>query len=599
LIFSLFQLFFYIEQANENSSGKDFTPGHKMKQITYHACLCWFIVTTSLYFSGCNGKLKNENAKASVANGEVIFNQNCTSCHSIHRDGIGPALGGITHVANDEWIKKFITNPKAMIQSGDERSAVLMERYTSIMPSFEHYTENDLDDIVAFLHTQTATTARNRVDPLALKNPIPASIPRSDLVVEIREVTTIPPSSNEGQLTRICKLDYRPDTKTVYVVDLRGKLYELYNNRPRIYLDMAKERPNFIHKPGLATGFGSFAFHPGFSDNGLLYTTHAEAKGSAPADFSYDDSIKVMLQWVLTEWKTDKPQAFPFQGKGRELLRINMVHSYHGAQEIAFNPFANRDDEDYGLLYMGIGDGSSVEFGFPFLAHSRERIWGTIIRIDPSGRNSRNGKYGIPPTNPFVGSGNPNTLGEIYAYGFRNPHRISWTKRDKMLATNIGHHNIESLNLIEGGRDYGWPIREGSFLMDLSKGMHNIYPLPEDDEKYGVTYPVAEYDHDEGNAISGGYEYLGSRIPELKGKYLFGDIVNGRLFYIETDMLNHGARSEIKEWQVSIDGEVKTLTQLCSAEKVDVRFGRGADGEMYILTKPDGKVYQLTRIKSR
>ena len=560
--------------------------------IARHRSTYWLTLAVLLYLFACSGKDKKD-LKASAAKGEAIFNQDCASCHSIQRNGIGPALGGITNVAKEEWIKKFIANPKAVIESGDERAAVLMERYTMLMPSFEYYTDDDLDNIVAFLRTQKASTAKNRIDPLALKDPIPTPITRSGLVVEMTEVAIIPPSSTEGQLTRICKLDYRPDTKALYVVDLRGKLYELYNNTPRIYLDMAGERPDFIHKPGLATGFGSFAFHPGFNENGLLYTTHAEAKGSAPADFSYDDSIKVMLQWVLTEWKTDNPQAFPFEGKGRELLRINMVHSYHGAQEIAFNPSAKKGDEDYGLLYMGIGDGASVEFGFPFLAHSKEKIWGTIIRIDPSGSNSRNGKYGIPATNPFANSGNPNVLGEIYAYGFRNPHRISWTNSGKMLATNIGHHNIESLVLIEPGRDYGWPIREGSFLMDVSKGMHNIYPLPKDDKKYGITYPVAEYDHDEGNAISGGYEYLGSRIPALKDKYLFGDIVNGRLFYIGTGNLNHGARAEIHEWQVAINGEIKTFRQLCGAEKVDLRFGRDSDGEIYILTKPDGKVYTL------
>jgi glucose/arabinose dehydrogenase len=313
------------------------------------------------------------------------------------------------------------------------------------------------------------------------------------------------------------------------------------------------------------------------------------------ADFAYNDSIKVMLQWVLTEWTTEKPKAFPFSGKGRELFRINMVHSFHGVQEITFNPLANPGDEDYGLLYIGIGDGSSVEFGFPFLAHSKQKVWGTILRIDPSGRNSRNGKYGIPKNNPFVNDNDPNTLKEIYAYGFRNPHRISWTKAGQILASNIGHHNIEALNMILPGHDYGWPIREGGFVMDLAKGMRNVYPLPADDKKYGVTYPVAQYDHDEGNAISGGYEYWGSAVPELKGKYLFGDIVNGRLFFVEMKDLKIGSQAAIKECQISVNGTKKTLKELCGAEKVDVRFGRDHLGELYVMTKPDGKVYRIVK----
>jgi hypothetical protein len=71
-------------------------------------------------------------------------------------------------------------------------------------------------------------------------------------------------------------------------------------------------------------------------NNGLLYTTHSEAPVSGKADFSYFDSIKVTMQWVLTEWKTDQPAAATFSGKGRELLRVNMVTGIHGVQEYYF-----------------------------------------------------------------------------------------------------------------------------------------------------------------------------------------------------------------------------------------------------------------------
>jgi len=73
-------------------------------------------------------------------------------------------------------------------------------------------------------------------------------------------------------------------------------------------MDMAKLKPEFINEPGLGTGFGSFAFHPDFAKNGLLYTTHTEAPNSGKADFTYADSIKVTLQWVLTEWKAYEPK---------------------------------------------------------------------------------------------------------------------------------------------------------------------------------------------------------------------------------------------------------------------------------------------------
>jgi len=165
-----------------------------------------------------------------------------------------------------------------------------------------------------------------------------------------------------------------------------------------------------------------------------------------------------------------------------------------------------------------------------------------------------------------------------------------------MIAFNIGHSNIESINLIKPGHDYGWPIREGNFLLNPYGDLKRIYSLPINDSTYKVTYPVAEYDHDEGKAISGGYEYLGT-MPALKGKLLFGDIPTGRLFYVDLADLKQGEFATIKEWRVSLNGVVMTLKQVCGNDRVDLHFGRDAKGELYILTKADGKIYKLVSVK--
>src|SRR5688572_1657194 len=563
-------------------------------------------VLGSVFFilPGCQSKTSSSTDTitpdtAAIKKGQTIFSQQCAACHNFSQDGIGPQLGGITSSVSTEWIENFIKDPKEMIESGDERSHQLFEKFKTVMPSFANFCDEELHGIISFLGTKKAVDPRKtKFDPNALTNPIPEPIAVSDLTIGLELITTIPPSSTEGQRTRICKLDFRPDTKELFVVDLRGKLYKLEDNKPLLYLDMVKEKPKFIHKPGLATGFGSFAFHPDFQKNGLLYTTHVESPGSGKADFAYNDSIKVTLQWVLSEWKTETPNAFPFSGKSRELFRINMVGSFHGVQEITFNPLAKRGDEDYGLLYIGIGDGSSVEFGYPFLVHSPEKIWGSIIRIDPAGNNSANGQYGIPLSNPLAKSKNPNTVREIYANGFRNPHRLTWTKKGEMLASNIGHHNIEALYMVLSGHDYGWPIREGTFVMKADENMNNIFALPADDSVYHITYPVAQYDHDEGNAISGGFEYWGKNLPELKDKCIFGDIVKGRLFYVEMSDLKIGKQATIKEMKVALNGKVTTLVELCGAQKVDMRFGRDHMGELYVLTKPDGKVYKVVSART-
>jgi len=554
------------------------------------------------FFSSCtSGPSKDKSSISTdsliIAAGEVSFGKNCSGCHNFRQDGIGPQLGGITKANSADWIHDFIRDPKKMIESGDERAKQLNNKYKTTMPSFASLEDEEVNAIIAFLHTHQSRGKQEETKVAnELSNPISDTIELSNLLVNIVPFAQFPPSGNSGKmpLTKITQLSYQPNTGDLFIVDLRGKLYKMQDNKPVVYMDMAKLKPDFINEPGLATGFGSFAFHPNFNNNGFLYTTHTEASASAKADFTYADTIKKTLQWVLTEWKTENPKMAGFSGTPRELFRVDMVSGIHGVQEITFNPLAKPGNKDYGMLYIGVGDGGSVENGYAFLVHSNKNIWGTILRIDPMKRNSANGQYGIPPDNPFANKQNENAIGEIYAYGFRNPHRITWTRSGKMLASNIGQGNIESLDLIIPGHDYGWPIREGNFVSaDVNDNLGKVFPLPPDDSTYHITYPVAEYDHDEGKAISGGFEYWGTTIPQLKGKFIFGDIPAGRLFYINTGEIKQGKQTPIKEWRIALNGVTRTLAELCGSERTDLHFGRDSRGELYILTKADGKLYKL------
>ena len=558
------------------------------------------ILSCLFYLSSCKpGTSSNDSIatdSVSIAVGERSFNINCSGCHNFRQDAIGPQLGGVTNDVSAEWITNFVKDPQQLINSKDVHALQLHDKYKTTMPSFSWLKEDEIKNIIAFIHSRKENRRQvvNENDN-AISNPISEPIKLSDLLVGLKLVTQFPASSDSGKspLARITEMKIQPGTNDLFVVDLRGKLYRLRNDKPVVYMDIAKVRPQFINEPGLATGFGSFAFHPEFFRNGLLYTTHTEAANSGKADFGYADSIKITLQWVLTEWNVD-PKSETFSGTGRELLRVNMVSGSHGVQEISVNPLSKKGDPDYGLLYIGVGDGGAVENGYQFLAHDKAKIWGTILRIDPAGKNSTNGHYGIPQTNPFAQD--KDALGEIYAYGFRNPHRFTWSKKGEMLACNVGHSNIESVNLIKPGHDYGWPIREGSFLVNPYGDLKRIYSLPANDTVYKITYPVAEYDHDEGKAISGGFEYLGT-IPGLKGKFLFGDIPTGRLFYIDMADMKEGRFATIKEWRVTLNGEIKTLKQLCGNDRVDLHFGRDTKGELYMMTKADGKFYKLTSAK--
>ena len=558
------------------------------------------IISQLVIFMSCNsGSANGASAIATdsvtIAQGSHSFESKCSSCHNFYLDGIGPQLAGVTEDNSLEWIKSFIKDPKAKIDSGDSTAKKLFKRYKTFMPSFSNVSDSEMNSIIAFLHTKKKQH-RNYVkeDTNDIKNPIVDTIQMSNLVVGVDSFTQIPASADQAPFTRITKLAPQPGTGKLFVVDIRGKLYALENGQPKVYLDLAAERPKLVTQPGIATGFGSFAFHPEFMKNGILYTSHAEYPGFRKSDFHYADTIPVMLQWVVTEWKGD-PTSFPFKGTSREIFRIDMPTSIHGVQEIAFNPLAKRGSEDYGLLYIGIGDGGSKEVGSPLVSPEPHSVWGSILRIDPSGNNSKNGKYGIPASNPFAKRDSSVYAQEVYAWGFRNPHRISWTSSGKLLAINIGEHAIEALNMIMPGHFYGWPIREGTFTETFFNDIGKVYPLPSNDSIYHITYPVAQFDHDEGTAISGGFEYHGKSVPQLVGKYVFADLGTGKLFYVETKDLKLGKQATIKKWNISKNGKLTSVAQLCNNPRVDMRFGMDSQGELYILTKYDGKIYRLVK----
>lgn len=557
--------------------------------LLFISLLCFTAFSCSQNTETANSISSDE---AVIAAGKVTFDQMCGACHNFQQAGIGPQLGGLTNEVSAEWIKSFTKNPQAMIDAGDERAVALFKKFNSYMPSFSYLSDEQIDQVIAFMHTKQAPTM-GRSSGEALENPIPETIPMSDVVVEMIQVASIPPSNDKMPINRVTKMDHIPGTKRSFVVDLNGKLYELVDDEPRLYMDMSAERPEFVKEPGLANGFGSFAFHPEFSTNGLLYTTHTEPAGTAPADFAYADSIPVKFQWVLTEWTTNTQAKAPFKSSSsRELFRLNVVTQIHGVQDIRFNPLVNKGAVDYGLLYIGVGDGGAAENGYAFLIDNLQTVWGSILRIDPLGNNSGNGQYGIPATNPFINDSNPNTVKEIYAKGFRNPHRLTWLQSGDMLASNIGHHSIESLYMIFPGHNYGWPYREGTFVINPYDDMQKIFNNTIDPND-PITYPVAQYDHDEGNAILGGFEYLGSDVAALKGKYVFGDIVHGWLAFVEVEELKPGQQAIIKKWQVSMNGKPVNFKEICGCQKVDLRLGMDADGELYIFTKSDGKAFKL------
>ncbi|MPZ97009.1 MAG: hypothetical protein GEU96_19380 [Propionibacteriales bacterium] len=448
-----------------------------------------------------------------------------------------------------------------------------------------------------------------------IDDPIPTDPVDAGLALTVEEFASFPksepvPAPVDPRLMRQARINYLgevPDgSGRMYVPDLNGKLYLVEDGTPTPYLDVgARFAPDFWSGRGLGSGFGFTAFHPEFADTGTFYTVHTEANDALTTKTpDLTPQPNTAVHGVITEWTADDPAADTFSGTQREVIRLGFASNVHGIQQIAFNPNAEPGDEDYGLLYVAAGDGGrGTSTDVP---QDRAMPHGKILRIDPFGTNGDNGEYGIPPSNPFVGE--PGTLGEIYAIGMRDPHRFSWDTggSGRMFLGHIGEHAIEAVYDVQAGDNFGWSEREGRFVFNRADRC-NLYPLPEDDEQFGYTYPVAAFDHDppdgwpctldSGHAISGGFVYRGDDIPELKGKYVFGDLVDGRVFYTNAGEMRRGKEQLATLYQLRIlddAGKRVSMQDLAGDARVDLRFGTDGEGELYLLAKANGKIWKVT-----
>jgi plastocyanin/glucose/arabinose dehydrogenase len=430
----------------------------------------------------------------------------------------------------------------------------------------------------------------------ALGNPIPEPIPPGPLTVGLKAVATGLTAPNRGT--------FAPgDRKRLFVADQAGILWaiELDTGRKRVFGDFSHLLvPLGIAGPGSfdERGFLGVAFHPGYRANGRLYTFTSEP-ANGPADFStLPSGTAPNHQGVVREWRVSSPKKTTAQvnrSRSRVLLRIDEPQFNHNGGDLAFG----RD----GLLYIALGDGGNADD--QGVGHSPQgngqdlgTVLGKILRIDPNRRRSANGQYGIPGTNPFAARKAASRGGqagcqdgrcdEIYAYGFRNPFRFSFDRaRGDLYVADVGQNDIEEVNVVKAGGNYGWPIREGRFCFDANgeaAGFVTGAPACGPDS---LIDPVAQYDHDEGLSVIGGFVYRGRAIAGLRGRYVFGDYArtfnrDGRLFHL--------TRSNL----VTPTGIKATdLAELRLADRnglglAVLGFGQDAAGELYVLGNETG-----------
>ena len=347
---------------------------------------------------------------------------------------------------------------------------------------------------------------------------------------------------------------------------------------------------------------------------GLLGVAGVFAAGSDSATTGQNDATSGDIEVYEPSVDLQLATATYDGGAPRELIRLEQPFSNHNGGQLSFNPLAQPNSPDFGLLYMGVADGGSG--GDPLNnAQKLSSAFGKMFRIDPLGKNSTNGKYGIPKDNPYANDNDPNTLGEIYAYGFRNAHRVSWDTDGTMFASDIGMNQIEEVNIVRNGENYGWMTREGYWENGRWRGgqLRELFPLAADvlngKTKDGFTYPVAMYDHDEGRAVTAGFAYRG-RIAALRDKFVFGDIQNGRLFASDLaamkkadDGIPHTV-APVEEIQLFVRGaegrrtyvafrELIEMVNGTTATRADLHISRTRDGELLLTSRQDGMIRML------
>lgn len=540
--------------------------------------------------------------------------------------------------------------------------------------------------LAAVLTVAPGATADRAQRAMNRKNPAP----RTGLALEIADFAALPitglpdgTGNNAGSLARINVMRQEPGPLgRFFINDLTGPFYivDPRTKNATTYLDFngRGSRTGLFDKlttdAGLASGFISFEFDPDYVHNGRFYTIHLEETAlpgsltpdnrSAPAlDVAgYTPTAPVVTpglvdhEGVLIEWTDSNTQNTTFEGRARELLRIPLNSRIHPLGDLSFNPAARPGDADWRMLYVACGDGGSGDSrGTNRLNPQRlDTLVGKILRIVPDlGEHTKdstvsdNGRYRVPRDNPFsaVAGARP----EIWAYGVRNPHRLGWHSEGgttHLIASMIGWRIWETVLLIHKGGNYGFPLREGG---EVVAGDRTSAALPQPDvlpvqvtdtiTAGAVTpmYPVLRYGHgqDGGDAIAGGFVYSGKRIPQLVGKFVFGDISTGRLWWADfKDMraADDGVGrtvAPIHELQIWWDNPADspdrgrqrypTMAPIVTAAyhtrggrdpdlpgtgavagsgRVDLRFAIDRNGELYLLSKSDGVIRAVTGVVS-
>lgn len=359
------------------------------------------------------------------------------------------------------------------------------------------------------------------------------------------------------------------DTNRLFILEQNGLIRVIQDGvlspTPALNIQSLVQPPLNASNANDERGLLGLAFHPGYANPAspgyrTLYTYNSEQTNGT---LTYPVPVGAVNNYrnVLNEWKISATNASVIDPSSqREIISFGKNAGNHNGGTCTFGPD--------GYLYLALGDGGNAnDTGTGHIspggnAQNLSTPLGKMLRIDPLNPLlttnspdliSTNGQYRIPTNNPFQGIGQ---VPEIYAYGLRNPYRFCFDPvTGDLIEGDVGQNNIEEINRITRAGNYGWAVKEGDFLFNQTNGPAGLagtigappghfspaIPAGLIDPITSTNGGILEYDHNNGISITGGFVYRGTAIPQLYGKYIFGDLaliptpirINGRLFYAD------------------------------------------------------------------
>jgi glucose/arabinose dehydrogenase len=391
--------------------------------------------------------------------------------------------------------------------------------------------------------TRAAVAATQPVPPTQTQLAPPAGNPAS---IPTDSVTTFPDPANfawapvVSGLTKPLGMAALPDASgRMLVLEQPGtiRIVENGNLQPDPLLDI-RDR---VGSQGNEQGLLGIALHPNFAQNGFFYINYTDTNGNT-----------VIARYQVT--KEDPSHVNP--NSEQVLLRVDQPFANHNGGSMVFGPD--------GYLYMGLGDGGSA--GDPRgNGQSVNTLLGKLLRVDVNNGDP----YAIPADNPFAKG---NGKAEIWAFGLRNPWRFSFDRLNgDLYIADVGQESWEEIDYLPagspGGVNFGWNYREA---------MHEFRGTPPSNAN--LVDPVAEYGHDQGCSITGGFVYRGEALPEFRGIYLYSDYCSGKIWG-----LLKGADGSWQSKELFETGYNMTS------------FGEDRQGEIYIIDQGSGGIYRLQK----